>query len=144
MSSPKVSVDGSKTMVRPRWCEIFPRWQIVVLSRPTSISAFGRFLLLTASRKSLSCEPPVSLTVCTTSPSLLYAVQRDPPITSAPSVPWNAAPYCAHKGRTWLGALLKGGKNPLGPDFLNAGDHVLEGLELGSTFTWDLAHLDLQ
>ena len=35
------------------------------------------------------------------------------------------------------------GKNPLGPDFLNAGDHVLEGLELGSTFTWDLAHLDL-
>ena len=49
----------------------------------------------------------------------------------------------AHKGRTWLGALLKGGKNPLGPDFLNAGDRVLEGLELGSTFTWDLAHLDL-
>src|SRR5579862_8785161 len=49
----------------------------------------------------------------------------------------------AHKGRTWLGALVKGSKNPLGPDFLEAGDRVLEGLELGSSFTWDLAHLDL-
>jgi hypothetical protein len=49
----------------------------------------------------------------------------------------------AHKGRTWLGALIKGDKNPLGPDFLNAGDRVLEDLELGSSFTWDLAHLDL-
>ena len=49
----------------------------------------------------------------------------------------------AHKGRTWMGALIKGDKDFLGPDFLNAGDHVLEGLELGSSFTWDLAHLDL-
>jgi hypothetical protein len=49
----------------------------------------------------------------------------------------------AHKGRTWLGALIKGNKDFLGPDFLNAGDRVLEGLELGSNFTWDLAHLDL-
>jgi hypothetical protein len=48
----------------------------------------------------------------------------------------------AHKGRTWLGAMVKGQKHP-GPDFLNAGDRVLEGLELGSRFTWDLAHLDL-
>lgn len=48
----------------------------------------------------------------------------------------------AHKGRTWLGALVKGNKQ-LGPDFLNAGDRVLEGLELGSSFTWDLAHMDL-
>lgn len=48
----------------------------------------------------------------------------------------------AHKGRTWLGALIKGDKN-LGPDFLNAGDCVLKGLELGSSFTWDLAHIDL-
>ena len=48
----------------------------------------------------------------------------------------------AHKGRTWLGALVKGGKT-LGPDFLNAGDRVLEGLELASPFTWDLAHIDL-
>lgn len=49
----------------------------------------------------------------------------------------------AHKGRTWLGALVKGSKNPLGPDFLSAGDRVLEGLELGSEFTWELAHQDL-
>jgi hypothetical protein len=49
----------------------------------------------------------------------------------------------AHKGRTWLGALIKGDRDFFGPDFLNAGDRVLEGLELGSSFTWDLAHLDL-
>jgi len=48
----------------------------------------------------------------------------------------------AHKGRTWLGALVKGSRE-LGPDFLNAGDQVLDGLELGSKFTWDLAHEDL-
>lgn len=48
----------------------------------------------------------------------------------------------AHKGRTWLGALVKGDHSP-GPDFLNAGDKVLDGLELGSKFTWDLAHADL-
>ena len=48
----------------------------------------------------------------------------------------------AHKGRTWLGALVKGNRQP-GPDFLNAGDLVLEGLELGSAFTWELAHMDL-
>jgi hypothetical protein len=48
----------------------------------------------------------------------------------------------AHKGRTWLGALVKGNRQA-GPDFLNAGDEVLDGLELGSRFTWDLAHADL-
>jgi hypothetical protein len=48
----------------------------------------------------------------------------------------------AHKGRTWLGALAKGNRTP-GPDFLNAGDQVLDGLELGSRFTWDLARADL-
>src|SRR5215813_164281 len=48
----------------------------------------------------------------------------------------------AHKGRSWLGALVKGNRE-FGPDFLNAGDEVLRGLELGSPFTWDLAHQDL-
>lgn len=48
----------------------------------------------------------------------------------------------AHKGRTWLGALVKGSKTP-GPDFLNAGDEILDGLELGSSFTWYLALNDL-
>lgn len=48
----------------------------------------------------------------------------------------------AHKGRSWLGSLFKGRKE-LGPDFLEAGDGVLDGLELASRFTWDLAHRDL-
>ncbi len=47
----------------------------------------------------------------------------------------------AHKGRSWLGAMFKGGKEP-GPDFMEAGDIVLAALELGSSYTWDLAHRD--
>ena len=47
----------------------------------------------------------------------------------------------AHKGRSWLGALVKG-NDQWGPDFMEAGDLVLDGLELASRFTWDLAHLD--
>lgn len=35
------------------------------------------------------------------------------------------------------------GNRDLGPDFLNAGDKVLLGLELASTYTWDLAHRDM-
>jgi hypothetical protein len=46
------------------------------------------------------------------------------------------------KGRSWLGALVKGNRD-LGPDFLNAGDMVLDGLELGSKYTWDLALRDM-
>jgi hypothetical protein len=48
----------------------------------------------------------------------------------------------AHKGRSWLGAIFKGNRQ-FGPDFMEAGDLILDGLELGSRFTWDLAHLDL-
>ncbi len=48
----------------------------------------------------------------------------------------------AHKGRSWLGALFKG-NHELGPDFLEAGDKILDGLELGSRYTWDLAHQDM-
>jgi Lipase (class 2) len=47
----------------------------------------------------------------------------------------------AHKGRSWLGAMFKGGKQ-LGPDFMEAGEQVLKALELGSSYTWDLAHRD--
>jgi hypothetical protein len=49
----------------------------------------------------------------------------------------------AHKGRSFIGALFKGNKNLLDPDFMEAGDRVLDGLELASRFTWDLAHQDL-
>jgi hypothetical protein len=48
----------------------------------------------------------------------------------------------AHLGRSCLGAIVEGNKQ-FGPDFLNAGDRVLDALELGSKFTWDLAHRDL-
>ena len=48
----------------------------------------------------------------------------------------------ASQGRSFLGMLFRGNKQ-LGPDFLNSGDLILEGLELGSEFTWELAHRDL-
>lgn len=48
----------------------------------------------------------------------------------------------AHKGRSFLGALVKGRKQ-LGPDFLEAGDQILDALELGSRFGWELSHADL-
>lgn len=48
----------------------------------------------------------------------------------------------AHKGRSFLGALVKGRKTP-GPDFLEAGNQVLDALELGSRFSWELSQADL-
>lgn len=49
----------------------------------------------------------------------------------------------AHEGRSFIGALVKGNKDVTAPDFLQSGDKVLDALELGSVFTWDLAHRDL-
>jgi hypothetical protein len=48
----------------------------------------------------------------------------------------------AKKGRSWLGAVFKGNRQ-LGPDFLDAGDMVLDALELASPFTWDLTAQDV-
>lgn len=48
----------------------------------------------------------------------------------------------ARQGRSWLGAIFKGQKH-LGPDFLAAGDAILDGLELPSPYTWDLANRDI-
>lgn len=48
----------------------------------------------------------------------------------------------AHKGRSWIGGVIKGNRH-VGPDFLESGDRVLSALELGSRFTWELAHRDL-
>ena len=53
----------------------------------------------------------------------------------------NGSPL-AHKGRSWLGSIFKGNRQT-GPDFLEAGDEILHGLELASKFTWDLAHDDM-
>jgi len=53
----------------------------------------------------------------------------------------NGSPL-AHKGRSWLGSVFKGNREQ-GPDFGEAGDEILFALELGSRFTWDLAHDDL-
>lgn len=48
----------------------------------------------------------------------------------------------AKKGRSWLGSLVKGNRH-LGPDFMEAGDMILDGLELGSRYTWELATKDM-
>ena len=53
----------------------------------------------------------------------------------------NGSPV-AHKGRSWLGALVKGSKD-FGPDFLESGHQILSALELGSSFTWNLAEKDM-
>jgi pimeloyl-ACP methyl ester carboxylesterase len=49
----------------------------------------------------------------------------------------------AHMGRSFVGALIEGNKDILAPDFLQSGTEVLDALELGSKFTWDLAEKDL-
>ena len=48
----------------------------------------------------------------------------------------------AKQGRSWLGSVFKGNKQ-LGPDFLEAGDRILDNLELASSFTWRLAEEDV-
>src|SRR4051794_39363004 len=48
----------------------------------------------------------------------------------------------AHKGRGFLGAIFKGNRQ-LGPGFLEAGDLILDSLELGSRYAWDLTQIDL-
>lgn len=47
----------------------------------------------------------------------------------------------AHKGRSAIGALILGNVD-FGPDFLESGKQVLDALELGSRYTWDLTHID--
>lgn len=48
----------------------------------------------------------------------------------------------AHKGRGYLAKMIKGNREA-GEDFLAVGDEILDGLELGSRFTWELAQHDL-
>lgn len=55
--------------------------------------------------------------------------------------PANFGSPLAHRGKSFLGSLVKG-RWKVG-DFLEVGRQVLEGLELGSPFQWELAHHDL-
>ena len=71
-----------------------------------------------------------------------YAERRDRLKHLVALAPATFGSPIAHKGRSWLGAVFKGNRE-LGPDFLEAGDRILEGLEAASRFTWDLAHVDL-
>lgn len=56
--------------------------------------------------------------------------------------PANFGSPLAHKGRSFLGALVMGNRE-FNADFLEVGDRVLDALELGSRYTWDLAERDL-
>ncbi len=56
--------------------------------------------------------------------------------------PANFGSPLAHKGRSFLGALAKGNRE-FSEDFLEVGDRILDGLELASPFTWNLAERDL-
>lgn len=72
-----------------------------------------------------------------------YGAERSPLRNLIALAPATFGSPLAHKGRSFLGAVFKGSKNLFSPDFLEAGDEVLHGLELASGFTWDLAHRDL-
>ncbi|MFZ0770164.1 MAG: hypothetical protein WCA49_21865 [Candidatus Sulfotelmatobacter sp.] len=49
----------------------------------------------------------------------------------------------AAKGRSLLGRIFEGNHDIDSPDFLNSGNLVLSNLELGSKYTWKLAHKDM-
>jgi hypothetical protein len=55
--------------------------------------------------------------------------------------PANFGSPLAHRGKSFLGELFKG-RWKIG-DFLEVGRQLLEGLELGSPYQWELAHRDL-
>jgi len=55
--------------------------------------------------------------------------------------PANFGSPLAHRGKSFLGSLVKG-RWKVG-DFLEVGRNILTGLELGSSYQWDLAHRDL-
>jgi len=54
--------------------------------------------------------------------------------------PANFGSPLAHRGKSFLGSLLKGRRNL--SDFLEVGRRILEGLELGSPYQWWLAEND--
>jgi hypothetical protein len=54
--------------------------------------------------------------------------------------PANFGSPLAHKGRSFVGRVIKGFKSDRR---FHTGTHILKGLELASPFSWDLAHRDL-
>jgi len=52
--------------------------------------------------------------------------------------PANFGSPLAHKGKAWYGRAVKGRRTGF-----QTGTHLLDGLELGSSYTWDLAERDL-
>jgi hypothetical protein len=78
------------------------------------------------------------------SPNGLTRVQRLRHLVGFAPATWGSP--LAHRGRGFLGSVFKGNKgtdSENAPDFLEAGDLILDGLELASRFTWDLANVDL-
>src|SRR4051794_20455056 len=71
-----------------------------------------------------------------------YAARRDRLKRLIGLAPATFGSPLAHKGRGFLGAIFKGNKE-IGPDFLEAGDLILDSLELGSRYTWDMTAIDL-
>ncbi|MFQ5599844.1 MAG: esterase/lipase family protein [Candidatus Krumholzibacteriia bacterium] len=55
--------------------------------------------------------------------------------------PANFGSPLAHRGKSFFGSLIKGRKGL--DDFLETGRQLLDGLELGSSYQWELAHRDL-
>jgi len=53
--------------------------------------------------------------------------------------PANFGSPLAHKGRSFVGRIVKGFKSERS---FHTGTHILKGLELASPFSWDLAHRD--
>ena len=53
--------------------------------------------------------------------------------------PANFGSGLAHKGKSFLGRVVKGFKSP---KLFQTGTHILEGLELASPYSWQLAMLD--
>jgi hypothetical protein len=55
--------------------------------------------------------------------------------------PANFGSPLAHRGKSLIGALTKG-RRDIG-NYMEVGKQILDGLELGSKYQWDLAHKDL-
>lgn len=96
----------------------------------------------------LSAEEPFDALVHSTGSLVIrewlatYGVRRRRLKRLVALAPANFGSPLAHRGQSWLSAVFKG-ERELGPDFMETGHRVLSGLELGSRYSWELAHRDL-